>query len=356
MRTGRTLTSAVLVGAALLSACDSSVTPPVDRQPADANALLFVGGVTWSRTDLPFSPRAINDAGVIVGTRGTAAVRWRSGVLDTLPQRVGLAGPYTPEYITPSGVILGTASGHIVYWFADHVQPVDVSDGYVHAGSMTAVAMNDSYTIVAWWRDTNERVHSVRWRNPGPWVDISASTGPYGLDGTVVNALNAAGQATGYRLINQGSDRPVRWDATSVTPIALSAPLDQYGDRSGKGISIDGAGNIFGYTAPGNTVWTPYGASTVVTLPSAALKRSNAGRYIGWGSNGGVNQTWTSFNGAVTWLSNVDGTSAIPADVNSCGTIVVTHGDNAGFQWKRTSIVAANTCDTQVGANPGMAM
>ena len=58
--------AALVGGVALLGACDASVTRPGDRVPTEADPL-FIGGITWSRTDLPFAPTAINAAGVIVG-------------------------------------------------------------------------------------------------------------------------------------------------------------------------------------------------------------------------------------------------------------------------------------------------
>src|ERR1700759_4644234 len=158
--------AALAGGVALLGACDTSVTRPGERVPTEADPL-FIGGITWSRTDLPFAPTAINAAGVIVGTNGTEAVRWRNGVIDTLPHRVGLAGPYSAVDITPNGLVLGSANGHALYWFQDGVQPVDASSGSPYAGSLYPVAMNDSYTIVAISYAYFLGPTSMRWTYPG---------------------------------------------------------------------------------------------------------------------------------------------------------------------------------------------
>ena len=350
---------AALVGCAvLLAACDTSVTSPADLRPAGPDKLFIFGGVTWTRTDLPFAPAAINAGGVIVGTSGTEAVRWRNGVIDTLPHRAGLAGPYIAVDVTPNGLVLGAANGHILYWFQDGVQPVDVTSGSTYAGFLYPVAMNDSYTIVA--QDyTGINILSVRWTYPGPWVDISAPVGISGFDQTVVTSLNASGQAAGFRyLYYQGAFLPVRWGSNGG-PVQLAAPIDVNGQPSGRANSIDGAGNAFGFTSAGATIWHPDGSSALVTgLPARPSLRSDAGRFVGVGFNGSVQQVFTSFNGSLTWLSNADASAATPVDVNSCGAIIATRATSpaTGSLWRRTSIVYMNTCDTQPVLNAGTAM
>lgn len=350
---------ATLVGCAvLLGACEKSVTSPTDLRPAQPEKILLFGGVTWTRTDLPFAPAAINGGGVIVGTNGTEAVRWRNGVVDTLPHRAGLAGPYIAVDVTPNGLVLGGANGHILYWFQDGVQPVDVTSGSSYAGLLWPVAMNDSYTIVA-QEYTGVNVLSVRWTYPGPWVDISAPVGISGFDQTVVTSLNASGQAAGFRyLYYSGTYLPVRWGTTGG-PVQLAAPIDRTGQPSGSANSIDGAGNAFGSTSAGATIWHPDGSSALVTgLPAQPSLRSDAGRFVGVGYNAGVQQVFTSFNGALTWLSNPDASAPTPVDVNSCGAIIAKRGTwpATGSLWRRTSIVYQNTCDTPVVLTAATAM
>ena len=350
--------AALVGGAVLLGACDKSVTSPADLRPGQPEKILRIGGVTWIRTDLPFAPAAINGAGVIVGTNGTEAVRWRNGVVDTLPHRAGLAGPYIAVDVTPNGLVLGAANGHILYWFQDGVQPVDVTSGSSYAGLLYPVAMNDSYTIVA-QEYTGLTILSVRWTYPGPWVDISAPVGISGFDQTVVTSLNANGQAAGFRyLYYQSASLPVRWGSTGG-PVQLSAPIDLNGEPSGSAISIDGAGNVFGYTSAGATIWHPDGSSAVVTgLPDRPSLRSDAGRFVGVGYNNGVQQLFTSFNGAITWLSSPDASAPTPIDVNGCGSIIAKRATSpaTGSLWTRTSIVYTNTCDTQPVLTAGIAM
>jgi hypothetical protein len=219
--------------------------------------------------------------------------------------------------------------------------------------------MNDSYTIVAVSFAYALGPTSVRWTYPGAWIDIGAGHGISGFDQTIVKALNAAGQATGYRyLYNSGTSLPVRW-ASSGGPVQLAAPLDWNGQPSGSGLSIDGSGNIFGYTSAGPTFWHANGPSApIYGLPAQPLMRSDAGRYVGVGSNNGVQQVFTSFNGSVTWLSSPDATAPTPTDVNNCGTIIAKRATSpaTGFVWRRTSIIYINTCDTPPVANPGLAM
>ena len=341
--------SAALVGCVvLLGACDRSVTSPGDLRAAQPEKIFLFGGVTWTRTDLPFAPAAINAAGVIVGKNGTEAVRWRNGVIDTLPHLAGLAGPYIAVDVTPNGLVLGGANGHILYWFQDGVQPVDLTSGSTYAGLLYPVAMNDSYMVVA-QEYTGPNILSVRFTYPGPWVDISAPIGLSGFDETVVTSLNANGQAAGYRyLVNPGAFLPVRW-GTSGGPVQLSAPIDPTGQPSGRANSIDGSGNVFGFTSAGATIWHPDGSSVVVTgLPAQPSLRSDAGRFVGVGYNNGVQQLFTSFNGALTWLSSADASAATPVDVNSCGAIIARRATTptTGSLWRRTSMVVQNTCDT----------
>jgi hypothetical protein len=355
----RTLSlSAALGGALLLGGCDDSVTSPADLRPSGPEKILFGGGTTWTRTDLPFAPAAINGAGVIVGKNGTEAVRWRNGVVDTLPHRAELAGPYIAVDITPNGLILGAANGHILYWFQDGVQPVDVTSGSPYAGLLYPVAMNDSYTIVA-QEYTGLTVLSVRWTYPGPWVDISAPVGISGFDQTVVTSLNGGGQAAGYRYIyNSSTSLPVRWGTTGG-PVQLSAPIDANGEPSGSGLSIDGSGNVFGYTSVGATIWHPDGSSALVTgLPARPSLRSDLGRFVGVGSNNGVQQVFTSFNGVLTWLSSPDASAPTPIDVNNCGAIIARRATSpaTGSLWRRTSIVYQNTCDQQPVLTASFAM
>ena len=341
---------AALVGcAALLGACNKSVTSPADLRPTQPEKIFLYGGVTWTRTDLPFAPAAINGANVIVGKNGTEAVRWRNGVIDTLPHLAGLAGPYIAVDVTPNGLVLGGANGHILYWFQDGVQPVDVTSGSSYAGLLYPVAMNDSYMIVA-QEYTGPNILSVRWTYPGPWVDISAPIGISGFDETVVTSMNANGQAAGYRyLFNPGVFLPVRWGTTGG-PVQLSAPTSPSGWPSGSASSIDGSGNVFGSTSAGATIWYADGSSSVVTgLPAQPSLRSDAGRFVGVGYNNGVQQLFTSFNGTLTWLSSADASQTTPVDVNSCGAIIArraTSPTTTGSLWRRTSIVVQNTCDT----------
>jgi hypothetical protein len=342
----RSLYATVIATAALLGACDNAVAPPAIRPPADPNPLIILGGVTWTRTTLPFMPRAINAAGVIVGINGSEAVRWTNGVLDTLPHLAGLSGPYTAVDITPNGIVLGGANGHILYW-AQHNAPVDPSAGSSFAGSLTPIAMNDSYTIVGWSRNDLTAITTVRWNGSGAWVDIGAGYGHSGADQTVVTGLNALGQASGWRMIYSSQlSTPIKWNAASTSPISLSS-------SSGEGRGIDDNGNIFGFTDSGTMMWYANGTSGLVSgLPGFAWKRSNTGRFVGTAMNGGATQIYTSFNGALTWLPGPDGSSPNPAGVNNCGTIIANNG-STGLMWKRTSIVAAKTCDVQLVLNAG---
>ncbi|HEY4304488.1 MAG TPA: hypothetical protein VGM82_08485 [Gemmatimonadaceae bacterium] len=336
----RSLFAVLASAATLLSACDRTVTAPAaDRAPSDPNALV-IGGVTWTRTTLPFIPKAINAAGVIVGIRGTEAVRWRNGVLDTLPHLSSLSGPYIAVDITPNGVVLGGANGHIVYWAQDHMPPVDVGSPQAYVGQLTPIAMNDSYTIVGWGRNSNTAITSLRYKSGG-WTDIGAGFGSSGQDQSVVTGLNSSGQASGWRSVYTVSNEiPVRWNATSTSPITLPGGL-------GKGMGIDVSGNIFGYTQNlGNEMWYANGSTALVNLPAMAWKRSDAGRFVGYAMNAGTMQVFTSFNGTLTWLASPDATSPTPAGVNSCGTIIAGHTATDGFMFKRTSMLVANTCDT----------
>lgn len=337
----RTLYAALVT--ALLAGCDTPVTRPPEPQAAKPEAILIFGSC-WCRTDLPFSPSAINDAGIVVGTSGTEAVFWQNGVLDTLQHSVALSGPYRAVAISPNGAILGSANGHAIYWQTPTSPPNDVNSGFSYL--VEPVAINDAHTIVGWsWKGLG--LTAWRYTPAGGWVEIGAGLGISGFDQTIPTSLNASGQAAGYRyLYNSGTYLPVRWAATGG-PIQLPAPIDWNGQPSGRALSIDGAGNIFGITSAGATIWNYYGGSTLVTgLPALPSMRSNAGRFVGVGANGGVQQPFTSFNGGITWLSNPDVTSPTPVGVNACGTIVARRATSpaSGFLWKRSG-VAMYQCD-----------
>lgn len=349
MRVLRTLPlHAALVGCtALLGACDTSVTRPPEPQIAKPDAILI--GITscWCRTDLPFAPAAINDAGTVVGTNGTEAVVWQNGVLDTLQHSIVLPGPYKAVAISPSGAILGAANGHAVFWRTPTDPPNDASAGF--APYMDPVAINDSYTIMA-IAQADVGFTTYRWTPTGGWVDVGAGLGIYGSDQTIVKSMNNYGQATGYHyLYASGTYLPVRWGATGG-PVQLPAPSDWTGWPSGRGISIDAAGNIFGFTSAGTTIWHPDNSTALVTgLPGQPSLRSNAGRFVGVAYNGSVLQPFTSFNGALTWLSNSDATAPTMVGVNSCGTIIAKRATaNTGYLWKRSGISYSNTCDVQL--------
>jgi hypothetical protein len=348
------LYAAFLGGTALVGACDTAVTSPVDRRAAEPEAILFFGS-TWTRSDLPFAPAAINGAGVIVGTNGNEAVRWRNGVVDTLPHRAGLAGPYTAADITPNGLILGQANGHLLYWFADGTPPVDASANSSYAGSLWPVAMNDSYMIVALSYATLAPT-SVRWTPSTGFVNIGLGAGVTGQDQTIVTSLNANGQAAGNYNRPGFPSQALRWGASS-TPVFLPAPLNWQGFPSGNAVSIDGAGNIFGGTSAGATIWHPDGTTALVTgLPGQPSLRSDAGRFVGVGYNNGVQQLFTSYNGSLAWLSNPDAIVPTPVDVNNCGSIILKRATSpaSGYLWRRTGI--QYTCDTQLVLNSGLTM
>ena len=336
---------AALVFTVLVAGCDAPVTRPPEPQAAKPEALLFYG-TCWCRTDLPFSPAAINDAGIVVGTNGTEAVYWQNGVLDTLQHSVALPGQYRAVAISPNGAILGTAGSHAIYWQSPTSPPNDVNAGFPYF--VEPMAINDSHMIVGWsWKGLG--LTAWRYTPAGGWVEIGAGLGISGFDETIPTSLNANGQAAGYRyLYNSGTYLPVRW-AASGGPIALPAPIDWQGFPSGQALSIDGAGNIFGTTSAGATIWNYYGGSSLVTgLPAAPSLRSNAGRFVGVAANSsGLQQPFTSFNGAVTWLSNPDASSPRPVGVNGCGTIVAQRPGvpGTGFLWKRTGITYQ--CDIQ---------
>lgn len=335
---------AALAFTALLAGCDTPLTRPPEPQATKPEALLL-WGTCWCRTDLPFSPSAINDAGIVVGTNGSEAVYWQNGVLDTLQHSVALSGPYSAVAISPSGAILGSANGHAIYWRTPTSPPNDANAGFAY--SVVPVAINDTYTIVGWsWKGYG--LTAWRYTPTAGWVEIGAGLGISGFDQTIPTSLNASGQAAGYRyLYNSGTYLPVRWAATGG-PIQLPAPLDWNGQPSGRALSIDGAGNIFGVTSAGATIWNYYGGSSLVTgLPATPSLRSNAGRFVGVGSNGGIQQPFTSFNGALTWLSNPDATAPTPVGVNGCGTIVARRATSpaTGFLWQRTGITYQ--CDIQ---------
>src|SRR3954462_3545859 len=96
-------------------------------------------------TTLPFSPTAINDAGLIVGEQNGKAVRYRNGVVEVLPSPPGDAMFYGAVDVTSLGAILGksdNAEVQAVLWRLLDGAPFPVSLSRPLVGFFVPAAVN----------------------------------------------------------------------------------------------------------------------------------------------------------------------------------------------------------------------
>lgn len=349
----RTPILTISLSAALLVACDTSPTRPTDRvrvPDKPLKQLEIVNPVqSWTMVALPFSPAAINDGNVIVGSKAGEAVRWQNGALTTLPHLSGVAGPYSAVDVTPNGVILGEAGnqpgqdGHGLYWSSATAQPVDISAPTVTVLSplgvrlpqlVQPVAMNDNYVIVGNVISTGQ---AFRWTSATGIRNISPTSSL-----TTVAGLGADGYAAGNERPSGDSFQPLRWDANGVATALNAGP-------SGMAADIDDAGNVIGtssVTGPTMTrIWHLDGSVTDLSVGfNDPGKLSDVGRIV---EQSATQTPWTYFAGVLTHLSAPFGVQLV--GVNKCGSIIgkATDGSSAGFLWVRT-----NGCDVSNPPTP----
>lgn len=328
----RALPVVTLLSAAWLAACDGPSPTAVSTPPASAQLLLF----GWQRANLPFTPVAINDSGVIVGNVNNTAVRYFNGTVTVLPPPAGLTGAYSAVDITRNGHILGVMNGSILIWSSAAAAPQVVTAAAVLQPS----SMNDSHMVVG-----TSSGRGFRW-TPSVGLQTLADPPNYGARATHVSRN---GYVAGFAqpLLSGLPEALVRWDP-SGTPTALQ-PVGHTSPPENRPSDIDDFGNILS-TSGGVTIdWTVGG--TVYTIagvpqPTRTTGWSPLGRIVGH-TIGSSNHPWTLFQGSLTWLPQPSPADQadIPVGVNACGAIVARRVNggvvlDSGYVWRK-----ALTCD-----------
>jgi hypothetical protein len=355
---------AVPLAGLFVAACDSPVTGPraTQRQTA-ASRLYLLNAPTWYATALPFEPRSINDAGVIVGQANGEAIRWQNGTAVALPHLPGVTGGYFAQAITPKGIILGGVNGHALVWTDPTATPIDISQPGVF---LAPVAINDNLSVVG---------NQGGWYDGG-WAGTDCHTGPWtwtpstGITYLPPNAycsaamsMNASGTVGGYAYMlappSTGVYPPtaaVLWSSTGAFSVVGSENAEDgvaaINDHNDMLLWVSDSIPIFGWpyyqSVWGLTLTIVHADGTRTALPMVPggfwyySGLSNAGRvianYLG---------PWTWFNGTQTRLPYSSPFAPKVRAVNTCGWIVGADGTdvNAGFLWRRSGLSPTATCD-----------
>ncbi len=328
----RTLPTVTLLSAAWLAACDAPSPTAVSAPPP--SSLIFIGG--WQRGNLPFTPVAINDSGVIVGNVNNTAVRYFNGTVTVLAPPTGLTGAYTAVDIAKNGHILGVINGSILIWTSPLVAPQVV----VAAAALQPSSMNDGHMVVG-----TTSGHGFRWT---PSVGLVNLANPFSY-GAPATHVSRNGYVAGFAqpLLSGPPEVLVRWDP-SGTP-TIHQPVGQGSPPENRPSDMDDFGNILS-TSGGTTIdWTVGG--TVYTIsgvpqPTRTTGWSPLGRIVGH-TIGSSNRPWTLFQGALTWLPQPSPADQadIPVGVNACGSVVARRVNggvvlDSGYVWRKPL-----TCD-----------
>jgi hypothetical protein len=333
----RTAITTLMIGMSFVAACDNVPTAPDARRirsQAKPSDLLF-RGVSWSATKLAFRPAAINDAGMIVGDQGAAAVRWQNGTVSTLGASSSslCLGSADATAISPSGIAAGTAGGCVAVWSAPGVSPFIAV--YATTGtSYHVLAVYDDNTVLGQMQANH---HSYGFQVSAGIVSVS----PIDFQ---AHAADGFGNVFG----NLGG-LPARWSAAhGVSFLPLPA-----GYTAGNVQGADARGDAIGFVySPGPVMrakWNANGTvSVLVNLPTNLTSLNAAGRFVGSAQLvlGSPDQVWTSFNGVLTQLASPDSLDYSSTGVNSCGSIIATakYGATAGVLFAQTSLFTP-VCD-----------
>jgi len=196
-------------------------------------------GHQWNVASLPFSPTAINDAGLIVGEQNGKAVRYRNGVVEVLPSPSGDAMFYGAVDVTSLGAILGksdNAEVQAVLWRLLDGAPFPVSLSRPVVGFFLPAAVNRNLVVVGTAGDAQV---AYKWTPEAGYTPLVASTGhPWATD------VNDSGYIVGY------SDTEFDRNAFLWEPNGSRRELFG-GERIGSRPHINSAGDVVAFYAPG---------------------------------------------------------------------------------------------------------
>jgi probable HAF family extracellular repeat protein len=231
-------------------------------------------GFLWDEgrlTPLPFSPKVINDGGLVVGTKGVQVLMWRDGaVTDLTPP--GSASAF-PRAVNNRGQVLLNVN----VWVSGPAGPevrargmlwrdgVLVDLGGLGGQNTTVTDVNDRGAVTGSSETRDGVVHPFLW-NGRVMHDLAAEGAP-AAEGF---AVNDHGQVAG-RQATPGTDlwRPAVWRDASV--VDLGVP-----NRTGWAGLIDQRGDVVGVNTDENTgddqpfLWRD-GTSTVLPRPDGSV-------------------------------------------------------------------------------------
>ena len=272
-------------------------------------------GSEWNLVELSFSPAAINDAGLIVGTQNSSAVQDQNGSLQVLPLFLGGGVISAAVDVAAAGAIVGSTSAPgvpAVLWF-----PLPLSFSEAPVGVFVPAAINKTLLVVGTSEDAqvafkwNANIGYTSLLGPG-----DASIPVFATD------VNDVGFIVGFTESPE-TRTGLLWhpDATTAAPWALgsirSVPRINNG---GDSVAIDATGVVSIVSLNGTISTFP----TIVN-PQSVDGISDEGRLIGTSIVGGVKRGWTFYKNQLTWLDPPtpdQGDYVHPSGVNTCGNIV----------------------------------
>jgi uncharacterized membrane protein len=194
----------------------------------------------------------INDAGVVVGsyasfaTQEFAAVRCVDGACTRLGGSPGY-GTYIPEGITEAGVVVGNRGTVALRWEGDEATVLSENGRVAHGEE----ALNERGDTVGWAADEDGDRRAVLWPADGKQVDLGVPAPSEAV------AINERGDVVGWTAANElGSPRGFLWRAGRIT--YLDPPTGHYSMP----VAINNHGVVVGHTTGTDsttrpTVWTP---------------------------------------------------------------------------------------------------
>jgi hypothetical protein len=282
-------------------------------------------GHEWNVTSLPFSPTAINDAGLIVGEQNGKAVRYRNGVVEVLPWPPGDAMFYGAVDVTSHGAILGktdSAEGPAVLWRLLDGAPFPVSLSPPPVGFFVPAAVNRNLVVVGSSADAEV---AYKWTPEAGYTPLIAPSG-HSEPPTYATDVNNSGYIVGY--IDTAFDRKAfLWEPNGARGELFG------GERIGSHPYINSAGDVVAFYAQGfvNQAITVASLNgTVRSFPAipeplSVEGISDEGRLIGTSMLNGATRGWTFYSNQLTWLDpppGIVGDSVQPTGVDRCGNIV----------------------------------
>ena len=320
---------------ALLAACQDAPTMPAPaRRSANAAPDAALLRSFWTVTRLPFTPRAINKNGVIVGTFAGEAVRWENGTMTILPHvSPSTVDDHAAVEISNTGKILGDWRLNALVWSSAAATPTVIPMA-IQGAETYPIGIDDAGSIVA----STYQYNWEAWRySPSTgWRNITLPIGNRRWN--TVSGMNATGYAVGTAE-GEGVTYAVRW-----SPDGTATILPTF-NGSTKAEAINSHGDVLGWSVLGATIWKADGS--FVTIPELTSNLnvhgwSDAGRVVGTDENSG--KPFTLYDGVLTYLPVLDD-QKLPnlRGVNACGWIIGSGGGDYGYLWRQSSLLP---CDS----------